>query len=68
MTPNLSHSTAALPAERRQPMWPWLLMPLVALTIFFLLKTAKDALPPDTSVHHMEAPADPASSAEADSH
>jgi hypothetical protein len=68
MTANLSHTTAAAPAERRQPMWPWLLMPLVALTIFFLLKTAKDSLPPSTSAHHMEAPADPAPSVEADSH
>ena len=69
MTPNLSHTATAAPAaERRQPMWPWLLMPLVALTIFFLLKTAKDSLPPSTSAHHMEAPADPAPSDEADSH
>ena len=66
MTPDLSHSTVA-PADRRQPMWPWLLMPLVALTIYFLLHTAKDSLPPD-SAHHMETPADAAPSADADSH
>jgi hypothetical protein len=66
MTPDLSHSTAA-PADRRQPMWPWLLMPLVALTMYLLLHTAKDSLPP-SSGHHTEAPTLSAPSEDADSH
>jgi hypothetical protein len=30
-------------AERRPAVWPWLLIPLVALTIFYVLHTAKEA-------------------------
>ena len=67
MTPNLSHSAVA-PAERRQPMWPWLLMPFVALTMYFLLKTAKDAHPAVTAGHQLEVPADSALSDDAGSH
>lgn len=66
MTPNLSHTTTA-PAERRQPMWPWLLMPFVALTMYFLLKTAKDAHPA-TAPHQLEAPANSVLSDDAGSH
>jgi hypothetical protein len=66
MSANLSHTTAA-PAERRQPMWPWLLMPLVALTMYFLLKTAKDAHPANAP-HQLEAPADSVLSDDASSH
>jgi hypothetical protein len=66
MMPNLSHTTA-VPADRRQPMWPWLLMPLVALTMYFLLKTAKDTHPPSAG-HQLEAPADPTLSDDTDSH
>lgn len=72
MTVNLSHTPAApalqaAQADRRQPMWPWLLMPLVALTMYFLLKTAKDAHPAPTG-HQLEAPADPVLSDEPGSH
>jgi hypothetical protein len=66
MTPDLSHATAT-PADRRQPMWPWLLMPLVALTMYLLLHTAKDSLPSNNG-HHTEAPADSVPSEDADSH
>ena len=30
-------------SERRPAVWPWLLLPLVVLAIFFALRTAKDA-------------------------
>ena len=30
-------------SERRPAVWPWLLLPLVVLVIFFALRTAKDA-------------------------
>jgi hypothetical protein len=29
------------PAERRQAVWPWLLIPLVALALFFILRTVR---------------------------
>ena len=29
--------------ERRPAVWPWLLIPLVALTFFYVLHTAKEA-------------------------
>jgi hypothetical protein len=66
MTPESTQTTAAVPAERRQAVWPWLLLPLVALTLFFLLKTAKDSMPPH-AVHHAEAPADSAPSEDVES-
>ncbi|HVY80889.1 MAG TPA: hypothetical protein VG994_07910 [Steroidobacteraceae bacterium] len=50
-------------AERRQPMWPWLLMPFVALTVYFLLKTAKDAHPAIPG-HQLEAPLNPSPSSD----
>jgi hypothetical protein len=28
---------AAMPAERRQAIWPWFVMPLIALTMFYCL-------------------------------
>jgi hypothetical protein len=36
-------SSTALAAERRPAVWPWLLIPLVALTIFYVLHTAKES-------------------------
>jgi hypothetical protein len=56
----------AVSAERRPAVWPWLLLPLAALTLFFALKTAKDSLPAGP-VHHAEAPAASAPS-DAESH
>jgi len=29
--------------ERRQAVWPWILMPLVVLVVFYTLKTFHDA-------------------------
>ena len=43
MSSDPSHSTAAGTAERPQAMWPWLLLPLVALTLFFALHRVKHA-------------------------
>ncbi len=58
MTPESTHSTATAPADRRPAVWPWLLLPLVALTLFLLLKTAKEeSLSPDSS-HHAASSAD----------
>jgi hypothetical protein len=73
MTLNLSRTTGApalqaAQAERRQPMWPWLLMPLVALTMYFLLKTAKDAHPAADAPHQLEAPVESVLSDDAGSH
>jgi hypothetical protein len=61
MTPDPTHPSATVPAERRQAVWPWLLLPLVVLLMFFLLKMAKDSLPPN-STHHTMLPADSAPS------
>jgi hypothetical protein len=43
MSPDPSFSTSASIAERRPAVWPWLLLPLVALTMFFALRTVKQA-------------------------
>jgi hypothetical protein len=61
MSPDPTHSSVTVPADRRPAVWPWLLLPLVVLLMFFLLKTAKDSLPPG-SAHHAERPADSAPS------
>jgi hypothetical protein len=42
MSPDPS-ATASSTAERRPAVWPWLLLPLVALAIFFALRTVKQA-------------------------
>lgn len=60
-------SGASVPAERRQAVWPWLLLPLVVLLMFYVLKTAKDSLPPNTSSHAV-LPANSAPSEDAESH
>jgi hypothetical protein len=36
MTSEPTHLATA-PAEHRQPLWPWLLLPLVTLALFFVL-------------------------------
>jgi hypothetical protein len=62
MTSEPTHLGAA-PADRRQPMWPWLLLPLVTLALFFVLfklKAADDSSPPGSS--DVEAPAQTAPS------
>jgi hypothetical protein len=48
-----SPSTSASTAERRPAVWPWLLLPLVALTMFFALRTVKQA--PARAAAHTEA-------------
>ena len=35
------HSPSSGVAERRPAVWPWLLLPLVALTLFFALSSMK---------------------------
>lgn len=34
---------------RRQPLWPWLLMPLVALLIFLALRNARQEHPAEAT-------------------
>jgi hypothetical protein len=48
-------SPASAPGERRPAVWPWLLLPLVALALFFALRNAKDA--PLGNMNHAVAPA-----------
>ena len=43
MTPDPIHSSSAVQGERQPAVWPWLLLPLVALTMFFALRTVKQA-------------------------
>ncbi len=43
MSPDPSLSSLASAPERRPAVWPWLLLPLVALTMFFALRTVKEA-------------------------
>lgn len=50
--PTPSQSTAA--ADRRPAVWPWLLIPLVALTIFYVLHTAKEAPRRPAGAQHAE--------------
>ena len=33
----------ALPADRRPAVWPWFVMPLIALTLFYCLDTLRKA-------------------------
>ncbi len=41
MTPEPTHPTTATPVERRGAIWPWLLLPLVALALFFALNAVQ---------------------------
>jgi hypothetical protein len=67
MTPERTPLTAAT-ADRLQPMWPWLLIPLVTLALFFVLfKLKASDPPPANSAHHSEASADSSSSDDAES-
>jgi hypothetical protein len=34
-------STSGTPGERLPAVWPWLLIPLVALALFFILRTVR---------------------------
>jgi hypothetical protein len=53
MSPDPSHSTATGTHERPQAMWPWLLLPLVALTLFFALHRVKQGAAPH-AIHSEE--------------
>ena len=53
MSSDPSPSTSASTAERRPAVWPWLLLPLVALTMFFALRTVKQA--PERHATHPDA-------------
>lgn len=63
MSPDPSLSTSASTAERRPAVWPWLLLPLVALTMFFALRTVKQA-PVRVAAHPDAAEAAPHEAAE----
>jgi hypothetical protein len=58
MSSDPSPSTSASTAERRPAVWPWLLLPLVALTMFFALRTVKQAPAPHAA--HTEVAAETA--------
>jgi len=62
-----THFAAAAPADRRQPMWPWLLFPLVALTFFLVLSRLKASDTPVSGAHHVDAIEDSAPSDDAGS-
>jgi hypothetical protein len=51
MAPEPTPSSDAA-TERRPAVWPWLLIPLVALTFFYVLHTAKEA--PRKASQHTE--------------
>ena len=63
-TPNPSSAAA----ERRPAVWPWLLIPLVALTIFYVLHTAKEAPRRPAGAQHAESADSAAPSEDAESH
>jgi hypothetical protein len=58
MTSDPSASASTSTAERRPAVWPWLLLPLVALTMFFALRTVKEA--PERHAAHTDTAADAA--------
>jgi hypothetical protein len=56
MSPDPSPASSSTTAERRPAVWPWLLLPLVALAMFFALRTVKQA--PDRHAAHPDPAAD----------
>jgi hypothetical protein len=38
------------PSDRQTAVWPWLLVPLVTLAMFFALRSARDVVPPERPV------------------
>jgi hypothetical protein len=46
MSPDPLTSTPGGSAERRPAVWPWLLLPLVTLALFFALRAVKKPVPP----------------------
>ncbi len=57
MTSEPTHLATA-PAGRHQPLWPWLLIPLVTLALFFVLfKLKYGDINPSSSGRHRDTPA-----------
>jgi hypothetical protein len=56
---------SSMQADRRPAIWPWLVMPLIALTAFYCLdRLSREAqeqedLAPAPAATHADAPADP---------
>ena len=50
----IEHPSPSLPhaPDRRPAVWPWLLMPLVALTLYLTLHSVRESAPPS----HAESP------------
>jgi len=44
-------------AEKKASPWPWFLVPIAAVSLFFVLRECRSHLPP---AEHATAPADPA--------
>ncbi|MEJ1964444.1 MAG: hypothetical protein WDO56_24030 [Gammaproteobacteria bacterium] len=65
MSSDPTHPTSAGTAERRPAVWPWLLLPLVALALFFALRSVKQGRPGHSS--HPDAAAEVASGEAAES-
>jgi hypothetical protein len=55
MSPDPAHQGA--PPERRQAVWPWILVPLVALAMYFALRSARTATAPEPEPPAVEQPA-----------
>ena len=43
MSPDPHNTLGTAAADRRQAVWPWLLLPLVALALFFALRAVNPA-------------------------
>jgi hypothetical protein len=56
MSPDSADQGAA--PERRPAVWPWILVPLVALAMYFALRTARTATDPPPELPAVEQPAD----------
>jgi hypothetical protein len=61
MSPDPANSAAAPCAERRPAVWPWLLLPLVVLIMFFLLRAVMPG--PGPSDQAVEAAPNPSEAA-----
>ena len=49
MIPESSNPALSHVADRRPAMWPWLLMPLAALTLFLALHSIRESAPKDAA-------------------
>ena len=57
MSSEPADSTSAATAERRPAVWPWLVVPLLALVLFFALSRFKEARLPAAPSDSTVAPA-----------